>query len=125
MSSASDFETVAFVYCPSDLALLLSLFESEDIFVLPIGRRHASADPPLTTALGGVELRVHAEDADDARRVLASLPPIPFRVPFATSLLAALVIALLFFVLMAPPPRQVPTFVLRGAVAPRREPASG
>ena len=28
------FETVAFVYSPSNLALLLSLFESKDIFVV-------------------------------------------------------------------------------------------
>ena len=77
------FETVAYVYSPSDLALLLSLFESEDIFVLPVGRWHASADPPLTTALGGVELRVHAEDADDARLVLRkpSTDPFPGAVP--------------------------------------------
>ena len=32
------FETVACVYSPSDLALLLSLFESEDIFVLTTAR---------------------------------------------------------------------------------------
>jgi len=126
MSSGPDFETVAFVYSPSDLALLLSLFESEDIFVLPIGRWHASVDPPLTTALGGVELRVHREDADDARLVLASLPPVPFRVPLARFLPHAAWLLLLFLLLvvLAPPPRQIPTFVLRGAVAPRREPAA-
>ena len=122
---ASDrFETVAWVYSPSDLALLLSLFESEDIFVLPIGRWHASVDPPLTTALGGVALRVHPEDADDARLVLASLPPMPFRAPLARSLPLAVLMVLLFLVVLAPPPRQIPTFVLRGAVAPRREPAA-
>jgi hypothetical protein len=38
------FETVAFVFRSSDLALLLSLFESEDIFVFTVGRWHASAD---------------------------------------------------------------------------------
>lgn len=86
------FETVAWVYDPSDLALLLSLFESEDIFVLPIGRLHAAADPPLTTALGGVALRVHADDADDARLVLASLPPIPYRTPMPLVLLLLLLV---------------------------------
>ena len=116
------FETVAWVYSPSDLALLLSLFESEDIFVLPIGRWHASADPPLTTALGGVELRVHHEDAQDARLVLASLPPV-YREPL--SLAFALLMILIILTVFAPPPRQVPTFVLRGAVAARREPYEG
>ena len=114
------FETVAWVYDPSDLALLLSLFESEDIFVLPTGRLHAAVDPPLTTALGGVELRVPAEDAADARLVLASLPPIPFRTPALP-----LLVLLLLMVMLAPPARQVPAFVLNGAVAPQREPYEG
>jgi hypothetical protein len=116
------FETVAFVYSPSDLALLLSLFESEDVFVLPVGRWHASVDAPVATALGGVELRVHPEDADDARLVLASLPPISYRAPLARYLLFVVLLAVLMIVV--PPPRQIPTFVLRGAVAPRREPAA-
>lgn len=110
------FETVAWVYDPSDLALLLSLFESEDIFVLSIGRGHAAADPPLATALGGVELRVHVEDGDDARLLLASLPPTPFRAPPLP-----VILLLLLLVLMSPPPRQTPCFVLNGTTAPQRE----
>jgi len=113
------FETVAWVYDPSDLALLLSLFESEDIFVLQIGRFHAAVEPNLTTALGGVALRVHAEDADDARLVLASFDPSPFRE--GLSLQFVVLMLLLLVLLAAPPPRQAPTFVLRGAVAARRE----
>jgi hypothetical protein len=118
------FETVAFVYSPADLALLLSLFESEDIFVFTVGRWHASVDPPLTTALGGVALRVHAADADDARQVLASLPPIPYRAPLARFFPLAVLMVLLFLVALASPPRQIPTFVLRGAVTDRRAPAA-
>ncbi|HEV2816722.1 MAG TPA: hypothetical protein VGW40_05825 [Allosphingosinicella sp.] len=125
MTAAPDrFETVAFVYSPSDLALLLSLFESEDIFVFTVGRWHASADPPLTTALGGVELRVHAAEAEDARLVLASLPPIPCRAPLARFIPLAALMVLLFLVMLVPPPRQIPTFVLRGAVAARRAPVA-
>lgn len=121
MSAPADFETVAWVYDPSDLALLLSLFESEDIFVLPIGRWHASVDLPLTTALGGVELRVHAGDAADARLLLASLPPV-HRESFPVALLVLLLLLTLLLGLAAPPSRQVPSFVLRGTVAAPREP---
>lgn len=110
MPVAGDFEAVAWVYSPSDLALLLSLFESEDIFVLPIGLWHASVDPPLTTALGGVELRVHADDADDARLVLASLPAV-YRERLSVALGLLLILLTLTLALAVPPPRQPPAFV--------------
>lgn len=125
MEAAPDrFETVAYVYSRSDLALLESLFESEDIHLHPVAMRHTGVDLALTTALGGVELRVHAEDAADARAVLASLDPVPYRGRLFTG---SFPIDLLFMVLMflvfsvAPPPRMAPCFVLRGAVAARRE----
>jgi hypothetical protein len=123
MSAAGDFETVAWVYDPSDLALLLSLFESEGIWVWPLGRQHAAIDWPLTTALGGVSLRVHVEDAFDARMILASLPAIPFRAPLTIS--SALLMLLLFLLFQAPPPRQIPCFALNGATAAQREPYEG
>ena len=112
------FETVAWVYDPSDLALLLSLFESEDIFVLPIGRWHASVDPPLTTALGGVE---QGPCGGCGRRPAAAgefaantLPRVNAAGPAPA----------------APGPDGAPaaadsTFVLRGATAPRCEPYEG
>jgi hypothetical protein len=115
------FETIAYVYSQSDLALLMSVFESEDIWLVAVGRLHIAVDPGIATALGGVELRVHAEDAEDARRVLASLEPIPYRAPFFTG---SFPIDLLFLVLMMvvfavpPPPRMIPCFV---GVAARRE----
>lgn len=117
------FETVAYVYSPSDLAILLSLFEHADIHVFGVGRYHAAVDPALVTALGGVELRVHHEDGDDARALLAKLDPVPHRAPL---LFGFWPIDLLFFVVvgilgMPPPPRQIPTFVLGEAI--HREPA--
>ena len=115
-TSAPDrFETVAYVYSPSDLALLLSLFENEGIFVMTTARGHASVDPMVVTALGGIEMRVHHGDADDARALLASLEPIPYRAQLFTG---SFPIDLLFLILMllafvvAPPPRQIPSFVL-------------
>jgi len=115
------FETIAYVYSQSDLALLMSVFESEDIWLVAIGRLHIAVNPGVATALGGVELRVHAVDAEDARTVLASLDPVPYRARLFTGIFA---IDLLFLVLMLfvfgvpPPPRMFPCFV---GIAARRE----
>jgi hypothetical protein len=119
MSAAGDFETVAWVYSPSDLALLLGLLENEDIFVLTVGRGHAAADPAITTALGGVTLRVHSEEADAARALFAGLDPVPFRARLPIELVALFLLSFLgWFVIAPPPPRQIPCFV---GVAARRE----
>lgn len=115
------FETVAYVYSPSDLALLLSVFQSEDIPLVAIGRCHIAVNPALATALGGVELRVHAEDARDARLVLAGLDPIPCRGPLFTGSLPIdllFLLLLMFLFAVAPPPRTMPCFV--GVAAARR-----
>jgi hypothetical protein len=117
MSAAGDFETVAWVYSPSDLALLLGLLENEDIFVLTVG--HAAADPAITTALGGVALRVHIEEADAARALFAGLDSVPFRARLPIELVALFLLSFLgWFVIAPPPPRQIPCFV---GVAARRE----
>ena len=118
------FETVAYVYSPSDLAILLSLFEHADIYVFGVGRGHAAVDPAIATALGGVQLRVHEEDLDDARAMLAELDPVPYRAPLLTGIFP---LDLLFFLVvgllgMAPPPRQIPTFVLGEAAGRAPEP---
>jgi hypothetical protein len=117
------FETVAYVYSQSDLALLLSLFEHADIYLQQIGSRHASVEWALTIALGGIALRVHEEDGDDARALLAGLEYPPYRAPFFTGLwpiyLAFLALAV-FALGVAPPPRQIPTYILGETV--RREP---
>ena len=115
------FETVAYVYSPSDLVILLSLFEHADIHVFGVGRYHVSADP-IVTALGGVQLRVHEEDLDEARALLAGLDPVPRR---ASLLFGFWPLDLLFFLVVGffgvpPPPRQIPTYVL-GETAVRRE----
>lgn len=117
---ASDrFETIAFVYSPSDLALLLSLFGQASIFVQQIGDGHARAQPGWTTALGGIALKVREEDVEDARAMLAAVEPVPHRGPLLTGIIP---FDLFFFVVvglmgMHPPPRQIPTFVLGEAVA--------
>jgi hypothetical protein len=111
------FETVAWVYSPSDLALLLSKFVDAGIHVQRVGLGHAAADPGMTTALGGVALRVREADAAEARALLAGLDAIPHRAPLFPGLLPVF-LAMAFFG-AGPPPRQIPTFVLDGAA--RRE----
>ena len=109
------FVTVAYVYSQPDLALLLSLFEHADMHVQMIGYRHASLDWSLTTALGGIALRVHEEDGDEARTLLAGLEYPPYRAPFFTGLwpvyLAFLTLAVFAFG-VAPPARQFPTYLI-------------
>jgi hypothetical protein len=107
------FETVAWVYSPSDLALLLSKFIQAGIFVHRGSEGHITADPGWTTALGGVELRVREDDAAAARALLAELDPVPYRERLYFGLLPIFVIMALFAI--GPPPRQIPTFVLAEA----------
>jgi hypothetical protein len=116
------FATIAYVYSQSDLALLLSLFRQADIHVLGVQRHLVSIDPGIVTALGGVELRVHQEDGDEARAMLATLDPRPYRapLPFGFWPLDLLLFLAIAFFGVGPPPRQLPTFVL-GEAAARRE----
>jgi hypothetical protein len=116
------FETVAYVYSPSDLAILLSRLGYEGIYTYCAGRCHAYVDLGLTTALGGVRVRVHEEDLADARTILATLDPVPYRAPLPFGFWP---LDLLFFLVIAffgagPPPRQLPAYVLNGATAPRQ-----
>lgn len=116
------FETVAYVYSQSDLVLLLSLFDHADVHVQKAGCGHASVEWDLTIALGGIALRVHEEDGDDARALLAGLDYPPYRTKFFTGwwpvYLAFLTLTVFAFG-VGPPPRQIPTYVL--GEAGRRE----
>lgn len=76
---ADRFETIAWVYSQSELAVLLSLLANEDIYALTIGRGHASVAWGNTLALGGIEVRVHAAEAEEARRLLVGIDRTPFR----------------------------------------------
>lgn len=115
------FFTIAYVYSPADLAILLSRLHCEGIHTDCAGRGHASVEPGLTTALGGVQVRVHEEDLADAQAILATLDPFLHRAPLPFGFWP---LDLLFFSVFAlfafgPPPRQLPTFVLSEASARR------
>ena len=112
------FETVAWVYNPSDLALILSKFIQADIFVHRGSEGHITANPGWTTALGGVALRVREDDAAAARALLAELDSIPHREPLHLGLVPIFLIMALFAI--GTPPRQIPTYVL-GEFAARAE----
>ena len=116
------FVTVAYVYNPSDLAILLSKLGYEGIHTYCAGRGHASVEPGLTTALGGVRVRVHEGDLADAQAVVATLDPLPYRarLPFGFWPLDLFLFFTIAFFAGAPPPRQLPAYVLNEATA-RRE----
>jgi hypothetical protein len=115
------FETVAWVYSQTELAVLLSLFEHEDILVMPISRGHVSVQWTWTVALGGVELRVHETDGARARALLAEIPNVHVWRGFLLRdrvLDIALIVLMFFMFALAPPARIQAGFV---GVAARRE----
>jgi hypothetical protein len=78
MEATSDrFATVAWVYDAGELGLLLSLFEWEQIPVVPLGYHHTAVQWNIIIALGGVRLQVREEDVPAALALLASLERTP------------------------------------------------
>jgi hypothetical protein len=65
------FELIAIVYSQDELALVTSRLRSEGIWAISHSARHVAADIGLTLALGGVRLLVHADQAEEARGLLA------------------------------------------------------
>jgi hypothetical protein len=104
------FATVAWVYDQGELALLLSLFDRADIWVVPITRGHVSVQWWLTVALGGMRLRVHEEDAEAALALLAGLERMPqtsVRILFRDKLADVLLILLFFLLFVLAPPARI------------------
>lgn len=116
------FETIAWVYSQSELAVLLSLLAHEDIYVLPIGRGHASVAWGNTLALGGIEVRVHAAEAEYARALLAGIDRTPFRrgVFSDNRLIDGFVMVVLAVVGLFAPPARIPAEFVAPRVAARR-----
>jgi hypothetical protein len=123
--SGARLETVAFVYRPTELALLLSLFEHEKIWVVPNHYHQIAAQWHLTVALGGVELCVHEADAEAARDLLASLDRTQTRrcIFSENRLVEWLLILGLFAVGFFMPPARIPAHFLvpQGRVEARAE----
>jgi hypothetical protein len=118
------FETLAWVYSQSELAVLLSRLAHEDIYVLPIARWNASVDFGLTLAFGGIELRVHPAEAEEARILFAGIEPTPFRrgVFSDNRLVDGVVMVVLALAgLFLPPARMPADFVAPRAVVRRAD----
>ena len=104
--SGDRLETVARVFRPAQLLVIQSVLRQADILVCPIGYHLLSNQWPYALALGGIELRVPEAQADDARALLESLPPLPLPASQfgETPILRLLVLVVLFLFALAPPP---------------------
>jgi hypothetical protein len=74
--------------------------------VCPIGYHHLTNQWPIALALDGIALRVPEAQADDARALLESLPPLflPAHAFSANRLVRLLVLLVLYFFACVPPP---------------------
>ena len=70
-------ETVAITWSQPEAAVMVSMFAFYDIPAVAIGQRHASADPILMTALGGIAVRVPQDLAEEALALLADVAERP------------------------------------------------
>ena len=119
MGKASDrLETVARVFSPAQLLVVQSLLHQARIRVCPVGYHHLANQWPMALALGGIELRVPEVQAEEARVLLAELPPLAlFPRPFGrTWPVRLLVLVALYCFACVPPPMVAAEFV-----PPRRE----
>ena len=71
------FETVAIVYSQPELAVMRSMFAFYGIPTFAVGQGHASVLPTWMVALGGVQVRVAADAAADARALLSEVAERP------------------------------------------------
>jgi hypothetical protein len=115
-------ETIGWVFRPAQLFVVQSLLEQAGILLCPIGYHLLTNDWPLALALSGIELRVPEADAEEARALLASLPPLlPPAQEFGRSRLVRLLVLLVLYCFSCvPPPALAAEFV-----PPRRERAAG
>jgi len=99
-------ETVAKVYRPAQLLVIQSLLQQADILVCPTGYHHLTNQWPIALGLGGIELRVPEAQADDARALLESLPPLwmPAYEFSKSRLVRMLVLLVLYCFACVPPP---------------------
>jgi hypothetical protein len=104
--SADGLVTVARVYRPAQLLVIQSLFQQAGILVCPTGYHHLTNQWEIALALGGIELRVPEVQADDARALLESLPPlsIPAYEISRSRFVRALVLVVLYCFACVPPP---------------------
>ena len=117
-TTSDQLATIGWVFRPAQYLVVKSLLLQLDVTVCPIGYHHASNQWPYGLALGGIELRVPETRADEARALLASLPPLlpPAQMFGRNRLWRLLVLLVLYLFALTPPPALAAEFV-----SPRRE----
>jgi hypothetical protein len=116
------FETVAIAYSQPEVAALRSCLEGHGIWTVLMSQGHASVTIGLTLALGGIQVRVHSEDAEAARAILARIRQAPYRGRIYTdNRLIDLALTLMILIAFGvPPPARIPAdFLLDGRTARR------
>jgi hypothetical protein len=122
ISAPDRMAVVARVYNPPELAILLSVLEDHGIWVQPDYRQQIGVHWDWALALGGVLLRVRAEDAPAAYAALAAAPPAVWRGGVFTDvrvLDVALAILILLWCGVGVPCRLPAEFVLERPAAAR------
>jgi hypothetical protein len=94
------FETVAITWSQPEAAVMLSMFEFYGIPAFALGRWQASIDAPFTTAMQGIQVRVHHLACDEALDLLgevaerpAAVRPYLFGSPWTYPIVLALAFA--------------------------------
>jgi hypothetical protein len=116
----SDFATAGWAYGPAEVASALSILQAAGIGVLPHGYHHASTAWHYVTALGGVELRVPASQAEIAREILSAMPFTRTRGKVWLGFASACLLLMLAGVAVPPPPGGL--YAVRPAVATGKKP---
>lgn len=97
------FETVAVSYSQPEAAVMLSYLAWHGIAAFALSE-HARTDAGLVTALGGIPVRVHWPDAEEARALLADVPAPERIMPRRIADLRYKLKAVFCFLLGSPPP---------------------
>jgi len=72
-----EFETVAVTWSQPEAAVMMAMFEFYGIPAFALGARHVASNPPLMTALQGIQVRVHHTSVDEALDLLAEVAEQP------------------------------------------------
>jgi hypothetical protein len=117
------FMTVAVAYSQSELPILLGYLRANGIWAHPVGAGHAAVDWRLTVALGGIEVRVHREDAAEAAELLSTIERTFYRGGlFSDQRLVDVAMILLMLILgILAPPARIPAFFLDPRAACERK----
>ena len=103
--------TLATVWTSSELQLLMALLSTHGIWTNAVGEAHVAAEPGLAVALGGMHVRIRAEDLPLAVELIDAVDPKPYCGPlFSRNRFANAVAVALMIVAMCPAPATIPAY---------------